>query len=72
MKDYNVDGTVEVIRKIAETMRYYADQIDRHGDAMSKDGDLSRSAEVLLSVNAMLNNARLDLLITRPLRETMK
>lgn len=72
MKNYNVDSTIGVIEKIAETMRYYADQVDHQAEAMRKDGDLSRAAEVLLSVNAMMNNARLDLLITRPLRETMK
>lgn len=72
MKDYNVEPTVEVIKKIADTMRYYADQVDRQAEAMLKDGDLSRAAEVFLSVNALFNNARLDLLITRPLRETLK
>lgn len=72
MKDYNVEPTVEAINKISETMRHYANQIERQAEYMQEDGDLSRASEVIDLVNAMMINARLDLLITRPLRETMK
>lgn len=69
---YNVAPTVEKIREMAETMRKYAGEVDRHADSMERTGDLAYASEVINSFVALTMNARLDLMVTRPLRETTK
>lgn len=72
MVEYDVKPTVEKIKEMAETIRKYADEIENHGKVMQRTGDLTYAAEVLSAFTAMIINARLDLMVVRPLRETMK
>lgn len=72
MTQYDVKPTVEKIKQMAETIRKYADEIENHGNVMLRTGDLTYAAEVVSAFTAMMINARLDLMVVRPLRETMK
>ena len=69
---YDVAPTVEKIREMAATIRKYAGEIEGHADSMSRTGDLEYASEVITAFVSMTINARLDLMVTRPLRETMK
>lgn len=67
----NIEPTAEVIDQMAEEMRNYADQLDNLARRMRAANDITYAAEAIgIATNAM-NNLRLDLLVTRPLRETM-
>lgn len=72
MTQYDVKPTVEKISEMAKTIRHYADEIENHGKVMQRTGDLTYAAEVVNAFTAMIVNSRLDLMVTRPLRETMK
>ena len=72
MAEYDVKPTVEKIKEMAEIIRKYADEIENHGKVMQRTGDLTYAAEVVNAFTAMIVNSRLDLMVTRPLRETMK
>lgn len=72
MTEYNVKMTVEAIEEMADNLEHYAKEIRRHAASMRKDGDLTRAAEVAQAVKNCFANLRIDLLIIRPLRETMK
>ena len=72
MNSHNVEPTVEKINEMARIIRHYADEIENHGRAMQRTGDLTYAAEVLNAYVAMITNSRLDLMVTRPLREVMK
>lgn len=69
---YDVAPTVEKIREMAATMRKYAGEIESHADSMARTGDLAYASEVINTFVNMTINARLDLMVSRPLRETMK
>lgn len=72
MTQYDVKPTVEKIKEMAENIRKYADEIENHGNVMLRTGDLTYAAEVVSAFTAIMINARLDLMVVCPLRETMK
>lgn len=65
----NVDSTVEVVDQIAGQLRRYADDIERIGKQMRERQDLTLASEVLCEIRNCFHNLRLDLLVSRPLRE---
>ena len=69
---YDVAPTVEKIREMAATIRKYAGEIESQADLMDRTGDLTYASEVINAFVGMTINARLDLMVTRPLREAMK
>lgn len=69
MQTVNVQPTVDVINQTAARMEEYAADIRRIGLKISETGDLERTADVVNAVTNCIMNLRLDLLITRPLRE---
>lgn len=71
-KVIDVKPTVEKIRAMAKVMRQSADEVDRLGDRMLETGDLTYASEVVNAFLSMSVNARLDLMVTRPLRELMR
>lgn len=68
----NVNPTVEVIMKMAKELEYRAEALRRTANKMKESEDLTYAGEVMNEVVAMIANLRLDLLVVRPLRETMK
>jgi len=61
--------TIAAIKTMTKTMREYADSFDRLAKRMEESGDLSYAGEVAGGVANLIQNLRLDLLVTRPLRE---
>lgn len=65
----DVGPTAEVIEKMANLMRENAIDLERIAAKMRDRQDISYAAEAINIVTNSMNNLRLDLLITRPLRE---
>jgi hypothetical protein len=65
----DVEPTVAVIMDMAATMERYAAEMKAVARKMLIDGDISRAAEALTSITNCFQNLRLDLLVTRPIRE---
>lgn len=65
----DIGPTAEVIEKMADLMRENAIYLDRIAAKMRDRQDISYAAEAIGIVTNSMNNLRLDLLITRPLRE---
>lgn len=72
MKEINVVPTATVITDIANTMRVFANNLDRVATSMVERGDLTYAAEAMQEVKNCYANLRTDLLITLPLRELGK
>lgn len=60
--------TVKAIKKMALELRRYADDFDRTAIRMQESGDITYAAEVASAVAGLIQNLRIDLLITRPIR----
>ena len=61
--------TADIADKMADTLEGYAKQIRDQSRRMRETGDLQVAAEVINSVTNCFQNLRLDLMVTRPLRE---
>ena len=72
MKEYNVELTAQAIDLMVKELTYRAQRLESIADSMRSKEDLTYASEVVSEVTSMLANLRLDLLVTRPLRETMK
>lgn len=68
----NVEPTVEIIQKMAKELDYRTGRIGLIATKMQDTQDLTYAAEVVNEIVSLITNLRLDLLITRPLKETMK
>ena len=64
--------TEEVIRKMAQQLEYSLITINRVADKLAASGDLSYAAEAIQEIVNLIMGLRLDLLITRPIREYEK
>ena len=64
--------TVELIREMAVTLKSYADQFERTATRMQETGDLSYAGEIAGGVANLIQNLRLDLIVTRPIRAYQK
>jgi len=60
--------TVTLIKTMSKTLNGYATKFDRVAKRMEETGDLTYAAEVAGDVANLIQNLRLDLLVTRPLR----
>lgn len=66
----NVTPTAEAIIKNAETLRHYATELERIAENMRTRQDMTYAAEAAFGViTNCVGSLRLDLLVTRPLRE---
>lgn len=72
MKEYNVEMTAQAIEKMALELIYRSQRLQSLAVSMREKNDLTYASEVVSEITGMLPNLRLDLMITRPLRETMK
>lgn len=68
----DIEPTVKAVADIVNTLKNFADEINRINMKIIETKDVSRTAEVLNSVTACFNSLRLDLLVNRPLREYEK
>ena len=64
----DVKGTTDHIRDMSETLRRYANDIERTAKWIDSDGDIERVADVANAIANMMGNLRLDLLVSRPIR----
>jgi len=62
-------GTVEIIKKMCATLRSFATDWERIAKRMEETGDLSYAGEICNGVAGLMQNLRLDLVVTRPIRE---
>jgi len=68
----DVEPTAQIIDVASMRLRQSADNLNRIANHMRSKNDLTYAAEALSEVLDALQNSRLDLLITRPIRELQK
>jgi hypothetical protein len=61
--------TVEVMMEMAGRMRDYADNMERVAQKMEEREDLTYASEAIGVIQNLFLNLRIDLLVTRPMRE---
>jgi hypothetical protein len=64
----NVEPTAQTIDQAAERFRQAADELNRISTKMRDRNDLTYSSEALMAIINAMQNARIDLLVTRPIR----
>lgn len=68
-KYVDVVSTAAVMADMATTMRKFADEIENLTIKMLDTQDISLASEAISAVTNCISNMRLDLLVTRPIRE---
>ena len=68
-KTMNAKMTVEVVRNAANLLRKAAMDMEHQAKLMDQTGDLTRASECLNIISNLIPNLRIDLLVTRPIRE---
>lgn len=70
MAQINVAPTVEVALRMATHLEYIASQVRSLAKEMEEKGDITIASEITQIVaGSLLPNLRLDLLVSRPIRE---
>ena len=64
----DIEPTAEIIDVAAKRFRQTADTLDRIAAKMRDKNDIAYAAEALSEMLNVLQNARLDLLVVRPIR----
>lgn len=64
----DVEPTAQTIDAAAERFRQAADELNRLAGRMRERNDLTYSSEALMAILNAMQNARIDLLVTRPIR----
>ena len=72
MKNVDVKPTVEVILAMSNNMEDYAKELRRIANDMNESGDITYAAEALQAIVNCSSNMRMDLLVSRPIREFQK
>jgi hypothetical protein len=67
--DINVEPTAGTIDKMAEQAQRYSSELTSIAKRMREKKDISYAAEATNAAVNMLQNLRLDLLVSRPIRE---
>jgi hypothetical protein len=65
----DVEPTAAVIMDMAVTLKNYAHELERTARKMMDRGDITLASEALGAITNCMQNLRLDLLVTRPIRE---
>ena len=65
----NLKPIAEVMKNMAEQLRRAADELDRTNNTMMERQDITYAGEAMQVIKNCFFNLRLDLLITRPIRE---
>ena len=66
---FNVTPTVSVINDMIRHLYKTAKELEYIANKMMEDDDISRTAEAANTLTNCIQNLRIDLLITRPIRE---
>ena len=69
MNKIDVTPTVAVIVDMADTLRKYSNELDKIAKKMYETNDISIASDAVNSFMNCIQNCRLDLLVTRPIRE---
>jgi len=67
----NVEPTAEVIDNMVKSMTDYAKELTRISTRLRETKDITYASEAVTTVSNMMNQLRLDLLVTRPIRELL-
>ena len=68
----DVEQTAQAVEQAASQLKYASDEMYRIAVRMREHKDLTYAAEAINCVSNAFANCRLDLLITRPIRELTK
>lgn len=71
-EEMNVEPTAEVIEAMARQAEDCARDLRRIAKSMRERSDITYASEAISTASNLLNLFRLDLLVTRPLRELMR
>ena len=72
MKQINVEPTAQVIDEMSASAQSLVRELGHIADRMRRTNNIEHATEAQNAILSFVRNARLDLLITRPLREFMK
>jgi len=67
--EIDVKQTQETINEIADQLEYYAADLRWISEKMGIKNDISYAAEAMNTIRNCFGNLRIDLLVTRPIRE---
>ncbi len=67
--EQRTDYMVEKLHEMTDTIRKYADEIDRDAIRLAETGNWEHVSFAANHVSNMMGNLRLDLLVTVPIRE---
>ncbi len=65
----NVEPTAKVIDSMVETLIRTSNDLEKTAVRMREKNDITYASEAIQSISNLMNQLRLDLLISRPLRE---
>lgn len=65
----NTGPTIDIMNQMAETLENAAKSIRQQAKELSQSGDFSIAGDALNTVKNTFSNMRIDLLVTRPIRE---
>lgn len=72
MPNVDVKPTAEAIMDMAKTLNHCALEMKRIADKMVEYEDITYASQAATAVSNCVSNLRLDLLVTRPLREFLR
>lgn len=64
----DVEPTAQAIDTAEERFRHTADELNRLASRMRERNDLTYSSEAMIAIINAMQNCRMDLLVTRPIR----
>ena len=64
----DIETTTQTVTDMANTMRQFAEELDRIAERMNESRDISHAGEAANCVTNCFLNLRLDLLVVRPMR----
>jgi hypothetical protein len=68
----DINPTVDIIRLMSRRLSDAAKELDKISEKIIETNDLTYASEAMQTISNSILNLRLDLLVTRPLREAMK
>jgi hypothetical protein len=72
MAKVNVQPVAEVIDNMVKTLQHAAVDLERTASRMRERGDITYASEAMTTISNLTNQLRLDLLVTRPIRELQR
>lgn len=72
MHKINVMPTAEAIREMANTLLRYSQEMEAIAIKMVERNDITYASQAASAISNCMQNLRLDLIVTRPIREFMR